>query len=62
MKVIWLKPVDVHVDENCHDGSVLNRKINILIYFNPGWKKIGVVNLVYIASMEKMFKKNLSIF
>ena len=39
MKVIWLKPVDVHVDENCHDGSVLNRKINILIYFNPGWKK-----------------------
>jgi len=62
MKVIWLKPVDVHVDENCHDRSVLNRKINILIYFNLWWKKIGVVNLVYITRMEKMFKKISPIF
>lgn len=31
--------LDVHVDGNYHDASGLNRRINILLYFNPGWKK-----------------------
>ena len=31
--------LDVHVDGNYHDASGLNRRLNILIYFNPKWKK-----------------------
>lgn len=31
--------LDVHVDGNYHDASGLNRRINVIIYFNPGWKK-----------------------
>jgi Rps23 Pro-64 3,4-dihydroxylase Tpa1-like proline 4-hydroxylase len=31
--------LDVHVDGNYHDASGLNRRLNILLYFNPGWKK-----------------------
>ncbi len=31
--------LDVHVDGNYHDASALNRRINVLIYFNKGWKK-----------------------
>jgi len=31
--------LDVHVDGNYHDASGLNRRINVLIYFNEGWKK-----------------------
>jgi Rps23 Pro-64 3,4-dihydroxylase Tpa1-like proline 4-hydroxylase len=30
--------LDVHVDGNYHDASGLNRRINLLIYFNPNWK------------------------
>ena len=45
--------LDVHVDGNYHDASGLNRRLNILIYFNPGWKKVGVVNLEYTLIMEK---------
>ncbi len=30
--------LDVHVDGNYHDASSLNRRINILFYFNKGWK------------------------
>ena len=33
--------LDVHVDGNYHDASGLNRRLNILIYFNSGWKKLG---------------------
>jgi len=31
--------LDVHVDGNYHDASGLNRRLNILVYFNPGWKR-----------------------
>ena len=31
--------LDVHVDGNYHDLSGLNRRLNILLYFNPGWEK-----------------------
>lgn len=31
--------LDVHVDGNYHDATGLNRRLNALIYLNPGWKK-----------------------
>ena len=31
--------LDVHVDGNYHDASGLNRRVNLLIYLNPNWKK-----------------------
>lgn len=31
--------LDVHVDGNYHDASGLNRRINAILYFNPGWEK-----------------------
>ena len=30
--------LDVHVDGNYHDASGLNRRINAIIYLNPGWQ------------------------
>tara|TARA_B110000003_G_C16645604_1_gene531905 strand:+ start:1645 stop:2421 length:777 start_codon:yes stop_codon:yes gene_type:complete len=29
--------LDVHVDGNYHDASGLNRRINVILYLNPGW-------------------------
>jgi Rps23 Pro-64 3,4-dihydroxylase Tpa1-like proline 4-hydroxylase len=31
--------LDVHVDGNYHDETGLNRRLNAIIYLNPGWKK-----------------------
>lgn len=31
--------LDIHIDGNYHDASGLNRRVNLLIYFNPNWKK-----------------------
>lgn len=31
--------LDVHVDGNYHDATGLNRRMNALIYLNPGWQK-----------------------
>jgi Rps23 Pro-64 3,4-dihydroxylase Tpa1-like proline 4-hydroxylase len=31
--------LDVHVDGNYHDATGLNRRLNALLYLNPGWKK-----------------------
>ena len=31
--------LDVHVDGNYHDASGMNRRVNILIYLNKGWKE-----------------------
>lgn len=30
--------LDVHIDGNYHDASGLNRRINAIIYLNPGWQ------------------------
>ena len=30
--------LDVHVDGNYHDASSLNRRINVILYFNKNWK------------------------
>ena len=31
--------LDVHVDGNYHDASGLNRRINAILYLNPGWQE-----------------------
>jgi len=31
--------LDVHIDGNYHDASGLNRRVNLIIYFNPKWEK-----------------------
>jgi Rps23 Pro-64 3,4-dihydroxylase Tpa1-like proline 4-hydroxylase len=31
--------LDVHVDGNYHDASGLNRRINVILYLNPGWQE-----------------------
>lgn len=30
--------LDVHIDGNYHDATGLNRRLNALIYLNPGWE------------------------
>jgi hypothetical protein len=30
--------LDVHVDGNYHDATGLNRRLNVLLYLNPGWR------------------------
>lgn len=31
--------LDVHVDGNYHDATGLNRRVNAILFLNPGWKK-----------------------
>lgn len=31
--------LDVHVDGNYHDATGLNRRLNAILYLNPGWDK-----------------------
>ena len=55
--------LDVHIDGNYHDNSGLNRRINILIYFNPGYKKHwGGEFGLYDRNGKKCLKKITPIF
>ena len=31
--------LDVHIDGNYHDATGLHRRVNAILYLNPGWKK-----------------------
>ena len=55
--------LDVHVDGNYHDDSGLNRRINVLIYFNHGWKKNwGGEFGLYSKDGKKCLKKIAPVF
>lgn len=50
--------LDVHVDGNYHDASSLNRRVNVLIYFNKGWKSNwGGEFGIYSRNAKKCVKK-----
>ena len=50
--------LDVHVDGNYHDASGLNRRINAILYLNPGWQEGwgGEIGF-YDATGENLVKK-----
>jgi len=55
--------LDVHVDGNYHDASGLNRRINAILYLNPGWKEgWGGEFGLYNSTGEKLIKKIAPIF
>jgi len=50
--------LDVHVDGNYHDASGLNRRINAILYLNPGWQEgWGGEFGLYDETGEKLIKK-----
>lgn len=50
--------LDVHVDGNYHDASGLNRRINAIIYLNPGWQEgWGGEFGLYDETGDKLIKK-----
>jgi len=50
--------LDVHVDGNYHDASGLNRRINAILYLNPGWQEgWGGEFGLYNETGEKLVKK-----
>lgn len=50
--------LDVHVDGNYHDASGLNRRINLIIYLNPGWSpEWGGEFGLYTDSGKKLVRK-----
>lgn len=50
--------LDVHVDGNYHDATGLNRRVNAILYLNPGWKNgWGGEFGLYDNEGEKMVKK-----
>lgn len=50
--------LDVHVDGNYHDASGLNRRVNALLYLNPGWSESwGGEFGLYDTSGETCIKK-----
>jgi hypothetical protein len=55
--------LDVHVDGNYHDASGLNRRMNALLYLNPGWKpEWGGEFGIYDEKGEKCLKKVAPLF
>lgn len=50
--------LDVHVDGNYHDASGLNRRINAILYLNPGWEDgWGGEFGLYNETGDKLIKK-----
>jgi Rps23 Pro-64 3,4-dihydroxylase Tpa1-like proline 4-hydroxylase len=50
--------LDVHVDGNYHDASGLNRRINAILYLNPGWQQgWGGEFGLYDSTGDKLVKK-----
>ena len=50
--------LDVHVDGNYHDASGLNRRINAILYLNPGWQEgWGGEFGLYDETGDKLIKK-----
>ena len=55
--------LDVHVDGNYHDATGLNRRLNALIYLNPGWQESwGGEFGIYDETGDKCLKKIAPIF
>jgi len=55
--------LDIHVDGNYHDASGLNRRMNALLYLNPGWKsEWGGEFGIYDENGDKCIKKVEPIF
>lgn len=53
----------VHVDGNYHDATGLNRRINAIVYLNPGWKDgWGGEFGLYDSTGEKLIKKVAPLF
>jgi len=50
--------LDVHVDGNYHDASGLHRRVNAILYLNPGWQEgWGGEFGLYDKNGEKLIKK-----
>ena len=50
--------LDVHVDGNYHDATGLHRRVNAILYLNPGWKEgWGGEFGLYNNSGDKLVKK-----
>ena len=50
--------LDVHIDGNYHDASGLHRRVNAILYLNPGWREEwGGEFGLYDRNGEKLEKK-----
>lgn len=50
--------LDVHVDGNYHDATGLHRRVNVILYLNPGWQDgWGGEFGLYDNKGEKLIKK-----
>lgn len=50
--------LDVHVDGNYHDATSLHRRVNAILYLNPGWRQNwGGEFGLYDSKGQKLLKK-----